>query len=164
MLKPVQVINTSVRGASPEWLVGLVREKTTQFDDERPARGYATTACLLITPYGEPILAFNDIPMVCEKDYSSTPRGVERAPKFAALGHAEVGAIAYAAQRGMMLSGATMVLAWFPCINCADAIVKAGIRRLIATRPDGAYKPATYDFPAAVDHLTRAGVEIVFVE
>lgn len=180
MLKPAQFVSLDVRGldipptptptdltGAPlhNWLVGYVREKQKEFDDERPSRGYATTACLLIAQEGAPaILAFNDIPQVCSADYASTPRGVERAPKYAALGHAEVGAIGFAARQGIQTAGSTMVLAWFPCINCADAIVKAGVKRLIATQPDDSYKPATYDFPAAVAHLSANGVEVVIVK
>lgn len=143
--------------------VGFVRDQTTEFEARRP-RGYAATGCLLEGAEGNPILAFNDIPVCAEDEYSSTPRGVERAAKFAALGHAEVNAIAFAAQHGIVLKGGTMTLAWFPCINCADAIVKAGIKRLIATQPSMDYKPDQYDFQGAFNVLSDAGVQISLVK
>lgn len=161
MYKPAQFMSEELRGRSPADLVALVNKKQQLFDSSIPPRGFATTACILMTNNDGNILAFNEIPFVCTTEYASTPRGVERAPKFAALGHAEVGALAFAARMGCQTLGGTMVLAWFPCINCADAIVKAGIRKLIATRPDDSYKPATYDFPAAMAHLLAHGVEVV---
>jgi len=141
--------------------VEYVRKITADFEERRP-RGYAATACLLEPLYGHAIVAFNDIPTAVESDYSSTPRGVERAPKFAALGHAEVNAIAFAAYAGTVTAGATMSLAWFPCINCAAAIVKAGIKRVVATEPNYDYKPEQYDFRGARKILEDAGVIVCF--
>lgn len=56
------------------------------------------------------------------------------------------------------------MLAWFPCINCADAIAKAGIKRLIATQPSMDYKPDQYDFQGAFNVLSDAGVAISLVK
>lgn len=144
-------------------LVEYVRLATADFETRKP-RGYAATACLFVSGYdgGPEILAFNDIPFCVEDAYSMTPRGVERAPKFAALGHAEINAIAFAAKNGVKTEGGMMILAWFPCINCAAAIAKTGIKKLIATIPNYDYKPDQYDFRGAEKTLRDAGVEIVF--
>lgn len=161
MLKTAQFVYSTL--LNDEMRVAYVRTQTHDFEERRP-RGYAATGCLLEARGGPHILAFNDIPAEVENEYSATPRGVERATKFGALGHAEVGALAFAAANGVCTRGATMTLAWFPCINCADAIKKAGITKLVATVPNYDYKIDTYDFRSAERILRQAGVEIVFVK
>jgi len=37
---------------------------------------------------------------------------------------------------GVSIAGATMYLPWFPCAECARAIVQSGIGALVAYRPD----------------------------
>jgi dCMP deaminase len=148
---------------TPEDRVEYVRRITAEFELRRP-RGYAATACLIETLACTAIRAFNDIPLAVETDYSSTPRGVERAPKYVALGHAEINALAFAAKNGVSTDGATMTLAWFPCINCAAAIVQAGIRELIATEPNYENKPGQYDFANARRVLEDGGVKITLVK
>jgi deoxycytidylate deaminase len=52
--------------------------------------------------------------------------------------HAEARAIARAAKDGMRLLDATLYLSsWFPCAGCAEAIVEAGIKRIVT--PDEVY-------------------------
>jgi len=141
--------------------VNYVRGITAEFEERQP-RGYAATGCLIEPRGDQNVIAFNDIPTAVVTDYSSTPRGVERAAKFAALGHAEVNAISFCAQNGIVTKGAIMTLAWFPCINCAAAIVQAGIGRLVATEPNYDYKPEQYDFRGALRVLEDAGVVVCF--
>lgn len=142
--------------------VDYVRHITAEFEERRP-RGYSATGCLLEPVYGAAIVAFNDIPPAVESAYSSVP-GKDRPASQAALGHAEVNAIAFAAYAGTVTAGATMTLAWFPCINCAAAIVKAGIKRLVATEPDWDYKANQYDFRNALKVLADGGVQVVLVK
>jgi dCMP deaminase len=47
------------------------------------------------------------------------------------LNHAERDAIYKAARKGVSTDGMTMVMPWLPCIDCADAIITAGIKTLI---------------------------------
>lgn len=44
--------------------------------------------------------------------------------------HAEIRAIAYAAKRGVMLSGAEAYTTLLPCINCMQALLEAGVRTI----------------------------------
>lgn len=76
--------------------------------------------------------------------YNGFPRGVNdeiperhlRPAKYSWTEHAERNAIYNAARIGTSLAGCTMYLTWFPCIDCARAIVQAGIVRLVAFEPD----------------------------
>jgi len=45
--------------------------------------------------------------------------------------HAERDVIYKAARRGLATKGLTMVMPWLPCIPCANAVISAGIKRLV---------------------------------
>ena len=149
--------------SNAEEVVAYLNDQVHEFNGYRQ-RGYATTPCLLMMKAGPMVLSFNDIPECAMHDYTSTPQGQERVAKFVALGHAEQNAIAFAARKGLITEGATMALAWFPCINCASLIVQAGIEELIATIPNYDYKLDQYDFRGAEKVLRDAGVHITFVK
>src|SRR3954447_3751356 len=67
--------------------------------------------------------------------YNGFPRGVcddedyrhDRPMKYRWTEHAERNAIYSAARIGVPLEGCRMFLPWFPCMDCARAIVQAGI-------------------------------------
>lgn len=66
--------------------------------------------------------------------YNSFPRGIqddvperlERPEKYQWIEHAERNAIYNAARSGVSLFGCTVYVPWFPCMDCARAIVQVG--------------------------------------
>lgn len=90
-----------------------------------------------------------------------TPGRLERPAKYAYTEHAERNAIYLAASRGWKLYGSTMYLSWFPCADCARAIVQSGIKRLVAVEPD--WSEARYGFEDARLILLEGGVQIDFI-
>lgn len=72
------------------------------------------------------------------------PRGVdeskderhERPAKYGWGEHAERNAVFNAARVGIPLEGCTIYVPWYPCMDCARAIVQTGITRLVATEPN----------------------------
>jgi len=58
-----------------------------------------------------------------------------RPAKYRWTEHAERNAIFSAARMGVSIVGATMYLPWFPCAECARAIVQSGIGALVAYQP-----------------------------
>lgn len=67
--------------------------------------------------------------------------------------HAETNAIIQAALHGVSTKGATCYVTHFPCLNCAKALVNAGIARLV-------YGMSYRQDPIAVQFLEGANVEI----
>src|ERR1035438_9043887 len=67
--------------------------------------------------------------------YNGFPRGVNdnvpdrhcRPAKYKCTVHAEVNAICNAARHGINTMALGIALDWFPCANCAGAIIQAGI-------------------------------------
>ena len=76
--------------------------------------------------------------------FNGFPRGVnddaserhERPAKYRWTEHAERNAIYGAAKHGVLLQGSTMYLSWYPCMDCARAIIQSGIKYLVCIKPD----------------------------
>jgi dCMP deaminase len=60
----------------------------------------------------------------------------ERPDKYIWTEHAERNAIYHAAMIGVPLRGCRMYLPWYPCVDCARAIVQCGLAELVAYEPD----------------------------
>jgi len=63
-------------------------------------------------------------------------RGSERPEKYFWMEHAERNAIYNAARMGVSLLGSTLIVTHPPCMDCARAIVQAGIREVYWPQPD----------------------------
>ncbi len=72
-------------------------------------------------------MAVNGFPAGVER----TPERLERPAKYAYMEHAERGAIYRAARIGTPTAGATLYCPWFACVDCARAIIVAGIREVV---------------------------------
>lgn len=98
--------------------------------------------------------------------YNSLPRGIrddlaerlERPTKYLWMEHAERNAIYNAARCGTTLEGCTIYIELMPCMDCARAIVQAGIREVVVSRDRmGQYSSDYYD-----EHFRM--VEVLFRE
>jgi dCMP deaminase len=86
----------------------------------------------------------------------------DRPAKYLWTEHAERNAIFRAARIGTPLQGCTMYLTWFPCMDCARALVQAGITRLVAQTPDLSEAEWGDQFKAALELLKEAEVDITW--
>jgi dCMP deaminase len=60
----------------------------------------------------------------------------ERPIKYKWTEHAERNAIYNAASKGIPTNYCTMYIPWYPCADCARAILQAGITELVVVEPD----------------------------
>ncbi|MDI6784003.1 MAG: cytidine/deoxycytidylate deaminase family protein [bacterium] len=67
--------------------------------------------------------------------------------------HAEMNAIVQAARYGISIDGATIYCRMVPCLDCAKAIINAGIKRVVCEKLYHAGQDS-------VDFFTSAGVEL----
>ncbi len=96
-----------------------------------PNRVRQVGAVILTCDGGEPIVACNTFPHgVADLDWRHEGDG-----RLVWMEHAERNAIFAAARQGRALAGATIASTFFPCIDCARAIVQTGIARLISPEP-----------------------------
>lgn len=78
---------------------------------------------------------WNGAPRGCAADVPGDSRG-ERPEKYHWFSHAELNTITNAARVGVPLAGCTLVVTHFPCMDCARAIVQAGIVKVVTPEPD----------------------------
>ncbi len=119
--------------------------------------------CLIVAPDGS-------IRCAACNDY---PRGIlqgsnertEAPLKYIWLEHAERNAIYQAARKGLSTEGCTMFVELTPCIECARAIIQAGITQIVVDQDRCAeYQGAKYsgEHAAALGMLAEAGVVVRF--
>jgi len=76
--------------------------------------------------------------------YNGLPRGTDdhvaerlkRPNKYFWSEHAERNAIYNAARAGIPIEGCRIFVPWYPCVDCARAIIQCGLIELVAIEPD----------------------------
>lgn len=99
------------------------------------------------------------------------PRGVddnaeyrhERPMKYKWTEHAERNAIYNAARVGVPVMGCRIYVSWYPCMDCARAIVQSGIAEVICAEPDWKDPRWGADFAETPKCLAEGGVKVRFV-
>jgi dCMP deaminase len=98
------------------------------------------------------------------------PRGVagteerhQRPEKYFWTEHAERNAVYEAARNGIKLNGSRVYLPWFPCMDCARALVQVGVREVVGVKPDLTDPKWGKDFERAETLFKEAGVAVRFV-
>jgi dCMP deaminase len=100
--------------------------------------------------------------------YNGFPRGANDEPderharplKYKWTEHAERNAIYNAARAGISVNGCRMYVPWFPCMDCARAIVQSGIVELIAIRPDVRNQTWGEDHKLALELFSEVGLKL----
>lgn len=103
--------------------------------------------------------------------WNGFPRGVnddvdarhERPAKYRWTEHAERNAIFNAAANGHSTRGCTIYLPWYPCADCARAIIQSGIDKIVCTDPDWNDHIWAADFAVVREMLAEVGLEVVFL-
>ena len=95
-----------------------------------PSRGVGS---VIVSPDRQIIATgFNGLPRGVE----DLPERLERPTKYDLIVHAEMNAIIQCARNGVSPIGCAIYSSFFPCVNCAIAIVQAGITSVISLRPE----------------------------
>lgn len=114
--------------------------KTEQYLDivksiAKASKDSTKVGAVLIGPDGEGgPWGYNGAPRGCSADESDDLRN-QRPEKYYWLEHAERNAIYTAARTGFKTIGCTMVITHPPCMDCARAIVQAGIKKVLFIEP-----------------------------
>lgn len=102
--------------------------------------------------------------------WNDLPRGVieqknrrERPAKYKWTEHAERNAIFNAAAKGIECQGATMYLNWYPCADCARAIIQAGISKIVCVEPDWYDERWGDDFDMVREMFIEVGMTTAFI-
>lgn len=77
--------------------------------------------------------------------------------------HAETSAVYNAARLGVNLTDSVAVVTLFPCMSCAKALVRSGIRKVVTAKPDYDNPKWGEQFRMSHELLTKTGVDVVFI-
>lgn len=94
--------------------------------------------------------------------YNGAPRGCKadeddrRAEKLWWFSHAELNSITNAARVGIPLEGSTLYTTHYPCMDCAKAVVQAGIKKVVVGEMTERFKTRW------AEHIKRS--EVLFKE
>ena len=110
--------------------------------------------------------------LVCSTGFNGFVRGVddniasrhERPAKYSWTEHAERNAIYNAARMGVSLVGTTCYVNWFPCVDCARAIIQTGMVRLVGLQPNHNDVKWGTDFKFALDMFDEVGLEFTLFD
>lgn len=117
--------------------------------------------CILVAPDNSVrSIGFNGFPRGLNDDQNDRH---ERPSKYLWTEHAERNAIYAAARNGIPLAGCRVYLPWFPCVDCARAIVQAGLIELICFEPDITDVQWGEGFKVSLELLEEAGVRVRFL-
>ena len=95
--------------------------------------GTKVGAVILGPNYEVRSLGYNGAPRGCDADEDHR---LERPEKYWWMEHAERNAIYNAARVGTPLAGSTLVCTHHPCMDCARAIVQAGVKHVVTRQPE----------------------------
>lgn len=125
-----------------------------------PNRVRQVGAAIGLADGGLPIAACNTFPA----GVRDLPERHDGDGRFVWMEHAERNAIFAAARAGRALAGARLATTFFPCYDCARAIVQSGISEVITPPP--AYDDPVWGaaFPRSLAILKEGGVGIVHAD
>lgn len=123
----------------------------------------STGTCAIIANKDNRIISigYNGFPSGCNDEIEARH---ERPLKYLYTEHAERNAIYNAARVGVITNGCTMYLMWFPCADCARAIIQSGIIKLVCHKPDLNMPKWGEHFKVGMEMLNEAGIELEYVE
>ena len=101
---------------------------------------------------------------------NSFPPGIRNLPeravgdnRFIWIEHAERAAIFEAARRGLATDGGTLVSTYFPCTDCARAIVQAGVKTVATPRAEFDDPVWGESFRTSATILAEGAVEVILL-
>jgi dCMP deaminase len=106
---------------------------------------------------------FNGFPRGVNDDIESR-HSAETGAKYLWSSHAERNAIYNAARIGVSLKGCTIYVPWFPCVECAKAIIQSGISHMVAYHPDMSEQKWGPEFEISVQMFSEAGVTVRYMK
>jgi dCMP deaminase len=117
--------------------------------------------CVIVGPSNEiRALGYNGFP----RNVDDSPERLMRPSKYMWIEHAERNAIYTAARVGVPLDGCRMYLSWFPCGDCARALIQVGITEIVAVEPDWSSELWGSQFVQARELLSEGRVRVRLVK
>lgn len=88
----------------------------------------------------------------------------DRPAKYKWTEHSERNAIYNAARHGIALNDSRIYLPWYPCMDCARAIIQAGVTEVICIKPDFNDERWGGDFRLVDEMFREVGMKVRYVD
>lgn len=114
----------------------------------------------------------NDDKNILTCGYNGFPRGsndddfserYEKPLKYMWTEHAERNAIYNATRNGVSLNNSTAFVTYFPCSDCARALIQVGVKRLYSPKPDFNHEKWGKSWETTKEMFNECGVEFLWV-
>ena len=129
-------------------------DSLTELTDD-PNRG---VACLIVKDNNIISHGVN----VLSNGVNKTEERVSKPLKSKWISHAERNAIYKAARLGININGARMYCTYFPCVDCARAIIQSGISKVYSPKPDFNHHKWGDSWIESITMFRECGVEVVW--
>ena len=112
----------------------------------------------------EKAIGYNGLPNNVDLNDSNTKKRYEKPQKYMWVEHAERNAIYTAGRNGVSLDGCKMYVTYFPCCDCARAIIQSGIKEVYSPKPDWRHHKWGESWKVSKQMFNECGVKIKFIE
>jgi dCMP deaminase len=87
----------------------------------------------------------------------------DKPQKYMWVEHAERNAIYTAGRNGVQLNGGKIYVTYFPCVDCARAIIQSGIKEVCSPKPDCKHHKWGESWKVSQEMFKECGVKIKFI-
>lgn len=121
----------------------------------------STKLCAIIATYDNRILSvgYNGFPAGCNDNVEERH---QRPLKYMWTEHAERNAIYNAVRNGININNSIMYINWFPCADCARAIIQSGIKKLVCGEPNFNDERWGEYFKVSYEMLKECGIHLEY--
>mgnify|MGYP003122506089 FL=1 len=112
----------------------------------------------------EKAIGYNGLPNNVDLNNSNIKKRYEKPQKYMWVEHAERNAIYTAGRNGVSLDGCKMYVTYFPCCDCARAIIQSGIKEVYSPKPDWSHHKWGESWKVSKQMFNECGVKIKFIE
>lgn len=102
--------------------------------------------------------------------YNGLPRKIKetderwgKPEKYNFIVHAEKNGIYNACRNGVSLNGSICIVTFFPCSECARALIQVGVETIVTPEPDFTHPTYKDSFRYSLEMLNEVGINIKYI-
>ena len=117
---------------------------------------------LFIAPESHQILSagYNGLP----RKIKETEERWDKPKKYNYIVHAEKNGIYNACRNGVSLKDSICIVTFFPCSECARALIQVGVKTIISSYPDIDHVKYGESFKYSVEMFSEVGIHLIFIK
>lgn len=144
--------NPYLTALDKNWIAQAELLKTKSLDPNRKV------GCLFVKENVKLAEGYNHLPLI----NLPSSRLLDQSLKNMSIIHAEVAAVADAANRGVSTKGCSAFITCHPCSSCANVLISAGVRKIVCPNFRGYFGSWAESFRVASDDLYNSGITVLY--